>query len=300
MEYNHKAEERKVYFRYFRIWMIVAAIALIVFGIMLLEHKDDPVQMIPERNNDQAPSQRVYDYAEVLTPDEEEYLEDLIATYEKKSQCDLVLVTIDKEVGQSDAEWTNSMVNIADDFYDQNAFGYDKPHGDGALLLDNWYHAGQNDSQAGTWLSTSGKLEYAIGESEEKNIFRALDDGFETSTVDAYAQALKKTAQYGMDDSVKEPFQFPWLIVFIVPLIVALIYMAANMKQAPGVDTTSSTTYVPGGQPYIKTSRDDFIRKTVSKVKIETESSSRSGGGGSYGHHTSSGGYSHGGGGHRR
>ena len=104
----------------------------------------------------------------------------------------------------------------------------------------------------------------------------------------------------GMDDAVKEPFQIPWPIVFIAPLVIALFYAVCNMSQAPGVDTTTSTTYVPGGQPAVKSSRDDFLRKTVSKVKIETESSSRSGGGGSYGHHTSSGGYSHGGGGHRR
>ena len=300
MDYNHKAEERKIYFHYFRVWMILAAIAVVAFGIMALVHKDDPERVIPERNNDKSPVQRVYDYADVLSQDDEEYLEDVIATCEKKSQCDLIVVTINQEVGLSDEAWTEGMVHLADDFYDQNAFGYDQPYGDGALLLDNWYHAGQEDSQAGTWLSTSGKLEYAIGPSEEKSVFRALDDGFEISTVDAYAQAIKKVAQYGMDDAVKEPFQFPWWLVFVLPAVIALIYMASNMSQSPGVDTTSSTTYVPGGQPHIRSTRDDFLRKTVSKVKIETESSSRSGGGGSYGHHTSSGGHSHGGGGHRR
>ena len=298
MDYDYKKEERKRYLKYFSVWMIIAAIALLVFGVMKLTHKEEAV-VKNERHNSQAPSQRVYDYAEVLTSSEEQKLEELIAKYEAESECDLVLVTIDQAVGLSDSEWTNTMVNLADDFYDQNAFGYDQPHGDGAVLVDNWYHAGQDDSQAGAWLSTSGKLEYAIGESEENRVWDALDAGLEISAYEAYARAIKRIAYYGMPDGAGEPIQIPWAVVVIVPAIIAAIYAGVNMKQAPGKDTTTSTTYVPGGRGNMNVQRDDFIRKNVTKVKIET-SSSRSGGGGSYGHHTSSGGFSHGGGGHRR
>ena len=299
MDYNHKVEERKLYFHYFRVWMILAALAVIIFGVMKFMHKDKPEVVLPERNNSEAPAQRVYDFADVLSDSEEKSLAKLIAECEEKCRCDLILVTINQEVGASDAEWDHGMVNIADDFYDQNAFGFDQPHGDGALLLDNWYHAGQSDSQAGAWLSTSGKLEYAIGASEESEVFRALDEGFEESTAEGYAKALRKIAKIGRDDSVKEPIHIPWAIVFVATTVIALIYAGVNMSQAPGADTTTATTYVPGGKPNLKVQRDDFLRKTVSKVKIETDSS-RSSGGGSYGHHSSSGGYSHGGGGHRR
>ncbi|MBO4514539.1 MAG: TPM domain-containing protein [Lachnospiraceae bacterium] len=297
--YDVKLEERKRFLKYFRVWMILAGIALVAFCIMRLTHKTEE-KTVPTRNNSVAPSQRVYDYADVLTDAEEKKLEELIAQYEEYGTCDLVLVTINQSVGYTDSEWTESMVNIADDFYDQKAFGYDKPHGDGALLLDNWYHAGQDDSEAGAWLSTSGKIEYAIGSYEEEKVFEALDDGFEISAFQGYANALKKVASYGYEESAESSHQLPWLLVLAVPVIVALIYAAKNMKQAPGVDTTSSTTYVPGGQPIMKNQQDQFLRKNVTKVKIETSSSSRSGGGGSYGHHTSSGGFSHGGGGHRR
>ncbi|MBE5864143.1 MAG: TPM domain-containing protein [Lachnospiraceae bacterium] len=299
MDYDFKKEERKRYFKYFSVWMIIAAIAVLIFGVMKLTHKEEVVTA-NERNNSQAPSQRVYDFAEVLTSSEEQKLEELIAKYEVQSECDLVLVTIDQAVGVSDSEWTNTMVNLADDFYDQNAFGYDQPHGDGAVLVDNWYHAGQSDSQAGAWLSTSGKLEYAIGPSEENAVWDALDAGLDISAYEAYARAIKKIAHYGKTDGASEPIQIPWAVVLIVPTIIAAIYAGANMKQAPGKDTTTPMTYVPGGKANMNAQRDDFIRKSVSKVKIETSSSSRSGGGGSYGHHTSSGGFSHGGGGHRR
>ena len=297
-QYNYKAEERKRFLKYFSVWIILAVIAASVFGVMKLTHKEEVV-VETGRNNDEAPAQRVYDYADVLTDEEEERLTRQIADWEEMGKCDLILVTINQDVISAYNDWDEGMVRLADDFYDQKAFGYDQPHGDGALLLDNWYHMGQADSQAGAWLSTSGKLEYAIGESEENTVWRALDDGFDVSAAEAYARALKKVARYGEDESGIESLQLPWIVVLVIPVIVAIIYACANMKQAPGKDTTSSTTYVPGGKPYMNGQRDDFLRKSVSKIKIET-SSSRSGGGGSYGHHTSSGGFSHGGGGHRR
>ena len=300
-KYDHKVEERKRYLKYFRVWMILAAIAVVVYGAMKLLHGGGDTAATV-RNNDQAPTQRVYDFAEKLTDEEEKWLEEKIAKYEEKCHSDLILVTIDKEVGQSDSEWTRGMVNLADDFYDQNAFGYDMPHGDGALLLDNWYHVGQSDSQAGAWLSTSGKLEYAIGKSEENAVWRAMDNGFEDGTKWAYANALEKVAYYGMKEETAGSMHLPWIPLLIIPVIVAFIYAFVNMKQAPGKDTTTPMTYVPSGKPVLKAKRDDFIRKNVSKVKIETSSGGSRGGhgGGSYGHHVSSGGFSHGGGGHRR
>lgn len=299
--YDYKAEERKRFFKYFRVWMVIAAIAAVAFGGFAIKDKLTPVQEAL-RNNDKAPAQRVYDYADVLSDAEEQKLSELIASCEEESKCDIVVVTINQEVGASDSEWEHTMVNLADDFYDQKAFGYNQPYGDGALLLDNWYHAGMSDSQAGAWLSTSGKLEWNIGSYEENKVFDAMDSGLDISAYEAYARAVRKIASYGVDQDAKGSKQLPWPAVLIVPVIISLIYAGVNMSQKDGAVTTTSTTYVPGGQPIMNAQHDDFLRKSVSKVKIETSSSSgsRSSGGGSYGHHTSSGGHSHGGGGRRR
>ena len=189
-KYDYKAEERKHYFKYFRVWIVLAAIAAVAFGGFAIKDKLTPKQEVV-RNNDKAPAQRVYDYADVLSDSEEQKLAELIAKCEEESKCDIVLVTIDQEVGVSDSEWEHTMVNLADDFYDQKAFGYDQPYGDGALLLDNWYHAGMSDSQAGAWLSTSGKLEWNIGSYEEDKVFDAMDSGLDISAYEAYARAIR-------------------------------------------------------------------------------------------------------------
>ena len=79
-EYNVKLEERKKYFHYFRVWMIIAAIAVCGFGVMKVIHWNDEGVT---RHNSQAPSERVFDYAEVLSDAEEKELAELIAKQEE-------------------------------------------------------------------------------------------------------------------------------------------------------------------------------------------------------------------------
>ena len=81
MEYNFKREARKQYFRYFRIWFIGLAILAVVCGVLgvmrFLESRRG-------RTNNEAPAERVYDYADVLTDAEEEQLRRYIAEKEDR------------------------------------------------------------------------------------------------------------------------------------------------------------------------------------------------------------------------
>lgn len=303
MEYNIREDERKQFFRYFRIWIIVAAVMLVLWGILAIitnQTKDSDV-----RDNSLAPSQRVYDYADVLTDAQEESLARVIAECEEQGKCDIILVTVREEMGLSDSTWEKNMMKYADDFYDKKAFGYNKPHGSGALILDNWYED-ENGSQKGTWLSTSGKMEDIIGTGEENTILDALYAYISSDPARGYEAAVRKIAYWGDTETRQktEDRLSPGMIL-IFSFIVAFIYAVTHMVQKPGKDTTTASTYVAGGHPRMRAQRDDFVRKSVTSVKIQTDSGSGSSGrsrsgGGSAGHHTSSGGYSHGGGGRRR
>lgn len=68
----------------------------------------------------------VYDYAGLFA--DSALLEEKIAVLRIKLKADLVIVTTDDAMGLSTEAF-------ADDFYDYNDFGFDKPRGDGALLL---------------------------------------------------------------------------------------------------------------------------------------------------------------------
>ena len=146
MENDVKKEAGRQYLHYFRFWFIgigILALLCIVMAVVNRSRGDVP------RTNNEAPAERVYDYADVLTAQEEEDLRRYIAETEKKLHIDIVLVTFSQSVEGADAmaqyglrsqSWEQNMQDIADDFWDENHYGYNKGfEGDGVLLLHNWY-----------------------------------------------------------------------------------------------------------------------------------------------------------------
>ncbi len=292
MDKEIKKEARKQYFRYFRVWFILIGILLVIFGVLA------GIRLIGNktvgRSNEMAPTERVYDYADVLSDTEEQKLREHIASCEKSYEIDLILVTINEDV-ESIGDWDTGMMNRADDFYEEKMYGYNQAYGDGALLLDNWY-VDEKESQKGSWLSTSGFVESCMGNYE---IDRVLDEVYyevEDSPYRAYKAYIDTTCQ--IVKKAQGKLQIPWLAVLLIPVVVAGIYAVRYLTQAPAKDTTTANVYVAGGKPVMNARRDDFIRKSVSSRRIQSSSGSgRSGGGG---HHTSRSGRSHGGGGRRR
>lgn len=309
MEKDIKREALRQYFKYFKIWFIIAGIlAVITIGAAVV-HALTPK---PVRGNGQEPTERVYDYADMLTEEEEQSLREYIAECEEKIQADIVIVTIAesveydlqdpdlpeafhaKEVGSTD--WSTAMRDLADNFYDYNNYGYNKVHGNGVLLLDNSY-----EGQKGSWLSTCGNVYDYFGDYEIDQALYAVDDYIDESPYRAYKNCISYVTRTMEESQESMPMTFaPWILV---GLVVALIYAVVNLHQNKAKDTTATNQYVDGKKPKINDTRDQYLRKNVVTRRIETSSSSggsshRSGGHG--GSHRSSSGVSHGGGGHRR
>lgn len=301
MDKEIKKEALRQYLKYFRIWFIAVGVMMVITIFMVFRAN------LP-RGNRQAPAERVYDYADVLTDSEEEALRGKIAQYEKKGHIDIIIVTLNEPMGIADAEWERNMMNYADDFYDNGKFGWDKAHGDGALLLDNWYEDA-NGSQKGSWLSTSGKMEETIGSGEEKRVlddmYKYIDRGDPYRAYLAAAERLAAFGKYGPYGEEQGNIASALLGTFVVSSLVALVYLLVNLTPSKGKDTTTAETYVEGGVPVVRSRSDEFLRKNVVSRRIESSSGGGGGGGshrggGSHGSHTSSGGHSHGGGGRRR
>jgi len=296
-----KKEAAKQYFRYFRIWFIVIGILLVITAIMGGKHRAAGNET---RANGSAPAERVYDYADVLTDEQEESLRQRIAEVESELHFDIVLVTFDQSVegteamrqyGYRSADWEQNMMDYADDFWDVYQYGYNKDfEGDGCILVHNWYE-GQN----GEHLSTSGRVEDRFSVYDINSVLDAVDEFYATDPYRAYMAYVNRVASL-MSSGSEGGGAVPFGAVLGLPLITALIYALVNLRQKAAKDTTTASTYVEGGKPVMKAQADDFIRKNVVTRRIETSSSgggrSRSGGGG---HHTSRSGASHGGGSRR-
>ena len=187
-------------------------------------------------------------------------------------------------------------MEYADQFYEDNKFGYDKPIGDGVIYVDNYY-------DRYVWFGTTGIAENAYTTSAINNLLDAVCDLTDADPYEAYKTYVMQVAGYmaerEAEDSIGimvDPFS-----IMIIALIVAVSYVLVNLKKQEGKRTTTASTYVER-TPVMNNQVDQFMTKSVTKRKIETSSSSGGGGhsGGGGGHHVSSGGHSHGGGGRHR
>ncbi len=90
-------------------------------------------------------SLKVYDYAQVLTSNEEKELKESIDTYISNHNMDMAIVTVKHHQ-------KSSTMNYADDFYDYNGFGIGSNYDGVIFVLDyTFWESGE------IWMSTTGK-----------------------------------------------------------------------------------------------------------------------------------------------
>lgn len=292
----------KIFLRRFKTCFKIFGILLAVwFGILALHSIVGVMRHNSRQNTECTTTERVFDYADVLTDKEEEKLRELIAKREKQTGCDIVLVILNEsleEYGRSYKDYVSydDYVTVyADNFYDDHKFGYNKPWGNGVLYLDNLYR--EADGWAYSHFTTTGTAEEKYSSAA---IDHLLEKTYRWSKVKPYYGYKACINQFYHDmngmDLFNNNISVPAL--FFVSLIAAVVYVISNLGSKAGEKTVTSATYVKDGKVKMNRKTDKLIRKKVTHHRIKTESSSgRSGGGG--GHHTSSGGVSHGGGSHR-
>ena len=179
MSDDYKKEAIRQYLHHFRIWFILVGIMAVVTvgaGVIHFAGSSDEQQ----RTNTSAPEERVYDRADILTDSEEEKLREYIAEKEAQYKADFVILTFSQPVEGQEAldfgcrstDWESNMTDIADDFWDEMGYGYNKDfEGDGSILIDNRY-----EGQRGEWLSSSGKVEDALDVQAVEKVLYAVDD----------------------------------------------------------------------------------------------------------------------------
>lgn len=301
MSQDYKKEARKQYLKYFSVWFIVVGILVIItFTIRGLRSFTGN----QSRGNTKAPTERVYDDAGVLSSAEEQKLRNQIEKIENSIKMDIVIVTIDQPMEGSEAKAQHGaassrledvMLAYADNFWDDNHYGYDKSYeGDGVILVLNKY-----EGQEYICISTSGMAERKLSDHDINQLTDVFAKYYRSDVYKAYSE-LVDAVEDKLDNRGSAPL--PWALVIILPVFIAAGYALTNLRQPKAKDTTTANTYVSGGQPIMTDRRDDFLRKNVTTRHIQRSSSSSSGGSsrsGGGGHHHSRSGASHGGGGRR-
>lgn len=256
---------------------------LVSSNINITDENKDDILLTPAVDA----SEKIYDFADLFTDEEEVLLYNKVIQYINSYQMDLAIVTID----------TNNKANArsyADDFYDYNDFGNNDSR-DGLLFLIDM----QNRE---IYMTTTGSAinmynDYRIEQALDAVYSYMSDEEYYSGVVD-YIDIISNYADDGLptsnsdDDgnSMLGKLFFSFVISAIVTAIVMSILIGKNKLARKA---TTAREYLK--KDSIDIHRDEiFIGTNTVKHKIET--SSGSSGGSST--HISSSGSSHGGGGH--
>jgi uncharacterized protein len=228
--------------------------------------------------------ERIIDNASLLNQQEKESLLTVIRCIEYSYNFDLVIVT-EKNIGASDP------MQYADNFFDNNGYGLGQ-NKDGALFLL------VTDSHD-YWFSTSGRgikiLNSAAGNKLENSVVKSLkEDNF----YGAFNAFLLDWDEFITLDAKGRNYNFfyqwnavlviiAWVIAFAIGLIVVQVWKSGMNTALPRAEAAA---YMVPGSLAFKEKKDSFLFCTVTKTKLQTESSSSGGG-----VHTGSSGRSHGG-----
>ena len=289
----------KQFFRYFKVSFIIVGILLVIYLIVLIGSGSK--EEYSRTNKETDLKSNVFDYADNLSSEQEQKLEAYIISIEDMIGCDIAVITLNETL--SDRGYKSSpehwVMEYADDFADEHKMGYDKAYGDSIVFVDNIYRE-EATGRVYSWISTSGRAMDCISQSDSESILsRALEDLTDYSEQSdyylAYYDVVDRLPGYFGSGAKQIGNGIKTIYIFIASLVIAAFYVLINWSSKKGEVTTTSTTYVENGKPNVTRVMDVFIRKSVTKHKIETSSGSGGSGG-----HISSGGHSHGGGGHSR
>jgi len=244
-------------------------------------------------------SEKIYDFANILTDEEEKILKEKIDEFIEKTKMDMVIVVPSFNY-YSDSE----NEDYAADFYDYNDFGIDYPKYSGVLFLRN-----DNPTDRYYNIYTFGNaqlyFDYNRLETILDDIYGTISSGQYLQGFSTYIDEMMSYYEDGIPSTMKsyqvddhgylyKIYRVPWAVVIISSIIITFIIMLILIKKNKMViKATMASDYFDKKSFKMTNSKDRFISTHTSSYTV----SSSSGGGGSHGG-SSGGGHSSGGGRH--
>jgi len=255
-------------------------------------------------------SEKIYDYSDLLTDEEEAELKAEIDNFIETTNMDLVFVTTSFQY-YSD----HQNEDYAADFYDYNDFGMNVTNNSGILFLRN-----SNPSDPYYDMYTFGDAQLYFNTYRYDNILDGIYGNISTGNyLVGFKDFISRTQNYilsGMPSELQDyyvdgqgylqenktpkVYSIPWPGVLVASFIITLIIMIILIKKNKMVSkATMAEEYLNKGSVKITNRKDVFLRSYTTS-HTTSSSSGGSGGGGGFSSHSGSsgGGHSSGGGRH--
>lgn len=223
--------------------------------------------------------QKVYDDAGLLTESQITELENLANTLGAERETDFIILTTNDTGGQYIREYMA-------DFYDNMGPGYDRRHGNTAILALDM-------KERDVYLAGFYKAETYL---DNTRIDKILDDITPYLSEGDYYMAFESYIKLAHEWMGYEPGYNPdnifyqWWFQLAVALIVPAIVVGMMLMNSGGRITVSERTYMNSKTSRVLSKKDDYLRTMVSKQRKPSENKSGGGGMTGGGHSFSGGG----------
>lgn len=202
-----------------------------------IEITNDRLQYIKKTKYVNA-NEKIYDFSDILTNEEEEKLFKKIQEFIEKTKMDLVILT-------DNLEYTNDIDNdyYAVDFYDYNDFGINKEHYDGAIFFRNTY---EKNPYFGSYMTGNAMLYFSNERNDIilDNIYNDIHSGnyydgiieFINELIDYYNKGIpKQNADAYIDNhgniAFIKKYNPPFMVAGIIALITSTIIISIMIKK---------------------------------------------------------------------
>ncbi|RDW18324.1 hypothetical protein CWR48_12140 [Oceanobacillus arenosus] len=225
------------------------------------------------------PKQRIFDYANLLTVEEKDNLEIVANQYSAESETDIVILTTNDTQGKD-------IIPYMQDFYDEQGLGYDKKHGNTAILTLDMKN--REVYLAGFYLAEEYLSDGRLDQIRNK----ITPDLSAANYYDAFTTFIETSSKYMRISPWINPELFIFKLWFqiLAPIAIAAIIVGTMAFHSSGRVTVNDRTYLNTAQ--VMNRKDRYIRTTVTKQRKPSDNN-KGGGGGFGGGGTSGGGHSH-------
>ncbi|GIN70228.1 UPF0603 protein YdjH [Bacillus sp. J14TS2] len=214
--------------------------------------------------------QRIYDDAGLLSEPETEKLEALAEEYSVKRETDFIILTTNDTKGKD-------IIPYMQDFYDEKGLGYDKAHGNTAILTVDM-------QERDIYLAGFYKAEKLLGDDRLDLIREKITPAMSNENYyDAFETFIVTADEYMGIRFGLSPNNVLFQLWFQAAVSIGLgAFIVGGMAyNSGGRVTINNKTYENSSTSRVVNKRDQYIRTTTTKRrKPENNSSSRSGGGG--------------------
>lgn len=219
----------------------------------------------------------IYDAANLLSPDEYWELTRMAYEYGAEWETDFMILTYN-EPGYD-------VMEVMQDFYDEFAPGFDKPHGNTAILTVDM---SSREIYVGGFYKAKTYISNARADEIVQKITPDLSEGHYKL---AFQKYIEEAHRYmGLDPRINpDLFLFNIWVQLGFALVAAWIIVKLMLRRSGSRLTVNSSTYEDPNMAGVLDYSDQYTHTSTSSRKIESSSS----GSGSSGGGTTSGGHSH-------